>query len=90
METKQINATLNWSHVGQYRPYGDTYRVCEIHTTQELSVSDILSLIDNRGKLPKEEFDSKQLTMSEYFTGYYTIEKTQYGYLYTGVEPYTD
>jgi hypothetical protein len=90
MEAKQINATLNWSHVGQYHSYGDTYRVCEIHTTQELSVSDILSLVDNRGKLPKEEFDSKQLTMSEYFTGYYTIEKTQYGYLYTGVEPYTD
>lgn len=82
--------TLNWIHVGQYRPYGDTYRVCEVHTNEQLSDSDILNLVNEHHKLPKEEFDKGCSSMAQYFAGWYTVERTEYGYLYTGCEPYDD
>ena len=47
MEVTQVNAVLNWTHVGQYRPYGDTFRECEIHTPDVLEESDILLLVKN-------------------------------------------
>lgn len=81
---------LNWTKCGQMHAYGDTYRICEIITNEELEESKILELIRNGKKLRKDIFDSTKKTMIQYFTGYYTIEKTIYGYLYTGVEPYDD
>ena len=87
---KHLNVELKWTHAGQYHPYGGTYRICEIHTPDLIEENDILLLVGNGKKLSKDVFDSKKLTMLEYFTGYYTIEKTDYGYLYTGVEPYCD
>lgn len=83
-------ATLNWTHVGQYHSYGDTFRVCEVHTDVELTDDEILSLVGNGNKRPKSEFDKGCSSMLEYFTGWYTIERTDYGYLYTGCEPYDD
>ena len=90
MKVKTLNVDLKWTHVGQYRPYGDTHRVCEIHTTQELSEKDILDVVKHGNKLRKDIWEGKDLSIGEYFTGYYTIEKTKYGYKYEGVEPYTD
>ena len=90
MEVKQINAELNWTHVGQYNPYGATYRVCEIHTSEELNDADICLLVGNKTKPSKAAWDAKDLTAEEYFRGWYKVEKTDYGYLYTECEPYTD
>lgn len=90
METKQLNVELNWTHVGQYGPYGDTYRECEIHTPDTLDEKNILELVHNNGKLPKEEWQKGTGDIMVYFTGRYTITKTDYGYKYIGCEPYTD
>ena len=90
METKQLNVELKWTHCGQYHAYGDTYRECEVHTPDVLEEKDILLLVDNRGKLPKKEWEKRTLDMMTYFRGWYTITKTDYGYKYIGCEPYTD
>lgn len=91
METVQINAELKWTHVGQYHPYGDTFRECEIHTPDTLSEEDILFLVQEIHKLPKQLWEIKSKDdIYVYFTGWYTITKTSYGYKYVGCEPYTD
>ena len=90
MEIKQIEADLKWKQCGQSHPYGDTHRICEIHTKENLSKEDILLLVHNNGKMEKEEFDNTLKDMGTYFRGYYTLQKTYYGYLYHGVEPYDD
>lgn len=90
METKQLNVELKWTHAGQYRPYGDTFRECEIHTPDTLEDSTILNLVHNGHKLPKEEWQKNTGDAMIYFTGWYTITKTDYGYKYVGCEPYTD
>lgn len=89
MMIEQLNAEIKWVHSGQYYPYGDTYRVAEITCVNELAEATILKLCHNNGKLRKDVFYNSNLNMSEYFRGYYTIEKTRYGYTYIGVEPYT-
>ena len=89
--TKQIECTLNWVHSGQYHPYGDTFRECEIHTNEIIDEKDILIMVNNGSKLPKEEWKKNHLNSAcIYFRGWYTIEKTNYGYKYIGCEPYTD
>jgi hypothetical protein len=90
MEIKQINAELVWKHRGQKHPYGDLHYECEIHTEQELSDEDILDLTGERGRLPYKEWKDKISNIDDYFKGYYTIQKTQYGYFYHGVYPYDD
>ena len=90
METRQINATLLWRKCGQDQPYGDTHRRCEIHTSEQLTDNDVLNLVGEHSKLPKSKFKESGLSMAQYFVGYYTIEKTDYGYFYHGVEPYDD
>lgn len=89
METKQINAELNWVHVGQYNAYGDTHRICEITTNEKLDESVILSLVGNGSKLPEDKWKNAG-DATVYFRGYYTLKKTNYGYLYHAVEPYCD
>ena len=90
METKQIKAELKWIHCGQYHAYGDTFRECEIHTPDTLEEQTILNLVHNGSKLPKEEWKNHTGDIMVYFTGWYTITKTDYGYKYIGCEPYTD
>lgn len=90
MEIKQIEAELVWKHHGQKHAYGDSHYECEIHTNQELSDDDILDLTDERGRLPYKEWKEKISNINDYFKGYYTIKKTDYGYYYHGVYPYDD
>ena len=90
METKQLNVELKWTHCGQYHPYGDTFRECEIHTNEDIPEKDILLLVKNGSKLPKEEWQKGTGDIGVYFAGWYTITKTNYGYKYIGCEPYTD
>lgn len=86
----QIEAKLVWKKHGQIRPYGDNHYDCEIHTKEELSDADILQLTKETGRLPYEEWKKRRNNISDYFKGYYTIEKTDYGYFYHGVYPYDD
>lgn len=80
---------LKWLRRGQQHPYGDSYYDCEIHTTEEMSDEEILKITKETGRLPYEQWKNHK-TMDEYFRGYYTIIKTNYGYLYKGVYPYDD
>lgn len=90
-EVIQYNAELKWVKRGQYRPYDDMHYICEIHTEEEIPEKDILLLVENGRRLPKAEWNirSKQC-FDDIFRGYYTIEKTDYGYRYYGVDPYDD
>lgn len=90
MIVEQLNAEITWAHVGQYHPYGDTVRVAEIACVEPLSEETILKLCNNDCRLPKSEWEKHYYDISMYFRGYYTIEKTDYGYKYTSVDPYTD
>ena len=51
---------------------------------------EILDITKEKGRLPYEEWKKRRNNISDYFKGYYTIEKTNYGYLYHGVYPYDD
>ena len=82
---------VTWTHVGQYRLYGDTFRVAEIHTDCELSTAEILTLVNNGNAPSKEEYDAlPNATAADYFRGWYFIERMPYGYKYTKQEPYDD
>ena len=82
---------VKWVHVGQYRPYGNTFRIAEIHTELTLEKSDILKLVNHDGTPSYEEYKAlPNATVLDYFRGWYFIEKTTYGYLYKKEEPYTD
>lgn len=87
---KQIEAELKWVERGQRHAYGDSFYTCEIHTKQELTDDEILELTKEKGRLPYEEWRKRMGNISDYFRGYYTITKTDYGYLYKGVYPYDD
>lgn len=75
---------------GQRHSYGDSYYTCEIHTKEEMTDDEILSITKEKGRLPYEEWKKRRNNINDYFRGYYTIEKTNYGYLYKGVYPYDD
>lgn len=88
MEVKQYE--LKWLKHGQTRPYGDSHYICEIHTQDEMSDEEILKITREVGRLPYKEWKERSGNIVDYFKGYYTIEKTDYGYLYKGVYPYDD
>lgn len=83
---------VNWVHVGQYNPYGDTFRVAEIRTDEELSTDEILKAVGNGDVPSREEYEANEPnnTMGDYFRGWYFLERTPYGYKYTKQEPYDD
>ena len=81
---------LKWLEHGQRHSYGDSHYTCEIHTEDEMTDSEILSITKEEGRLPYEEWKKRRNNINDYFKGYYTIEKTSYGYLYKGVYPYDD
>lgn len=81
---------VTWVHSGQYRPYGDTFRVAEIRTdeTNKLNVLEAISIFDGYDVPEKKDWNPHQI--DSYFRGYCEIEKTDYGWKYTKCEPYTD
>lgn len=81
---------IKWTQCGQRHAYGDSFYVAEIHTDEELSEEQILKLVDNRSRLPYAEWQKAFGNPVIYFSGYYTITKTSYGYRYDGCEPFTD
>ena len=46
---------LKWLEHGQRRSYGDSYYTCEIHTKEEMTDDEILSITKEKGRLPYEE-----------------------------------
>lgn len=83
---------VEWTHSGQYRPYGDTFRVAEIKT-EDTNPQSILELMKTFFKYDvplKKDWDNKRKTMEEYFAGYCTVEVIPGGFKYTKCEPWTD
>lgn len=82
-------------HSGQYRRYGDYYRVWDINDP-DASPDEILAHFFKDGQpLPNAaEFSAKTWKGGSdpayYFRGYYKLVKTEYGYRFTICEPYCD
>lgn len=81
-------------HTGQYHPYGDSFLVIDIKTTcqnKDIVVDTIKTCIcpEHKNTPVKEEW-KKMSGPSNYFAGYYTIEKIDNGWRYTKCSPYTD
>ena len=81
---------LKWIERGQRCYRSNAYYTCEIYTEDEMADDEILFITNEKGRLPYEEWKKRKNNINDYFKGYYTIEKTSYGYLYKGVYPYDD
>ena len=82
--------TIDIIHVGQYHPYGDFFRVFDIHT--ECQDPDIILQVvkDNlRYDVPLKK-DWNPHDPDCYFTGYCEVTKIDDGFRYTKCEPYDD
>ncbi len=94
IQYKGFTFITNIVHTGQYRPYGDTFRVYDISTNcpdKDIVVDFVKSFIAPQDRnIPVKEEWSKLPGPDNYFRGYYTIEKTSTGYRYTKCEPFTD
>lgn len=87
------------THCGQYKRYGDFFRVWEIETDepQDAVVEYCFSNLYKRRVPTSGEFHAairyggeKWNDPGYYFAGYYNIEKTETGYTFTVCEPYAD
>lgn len=79
-----------WTHVGQYRRYGDFFRVAIINTndTNPDSILKIMKLFYDYNVPLKENWNHNDIY--EYFKGWCSIESVPGGFKYTKCEPYTD
>lgn len=87
------------THCGQYKSYGDYFRVWEIETDmpKEAVIEKCFSEI-HKTKLPEEKEWRKEIVYGArhfgdanyYFRGYYTLEEIAGGYKFTVCEPYAD
>ncbi len=93
MESKQV-------HCGQYKSYGDFFRVWEI-TTDETEGDKVLQYCRENlyeRELPKKaefkqniRYGNKEFgNANYYFAGYYELEKINTGWKFTVCEPFTD
>ena len=84
------------THAGQYYPYSDAFYEYEIHLNDGVTFNeeDILpycfSEISKRKIQSKKEWQQACGDAGKYFSGYYEIAKTPYGFKYTVCKPYTD
>lgn len=87
-------------HSGQYKRYGDTFRVWEIKTDGE-SKEEVLKYIRenvHKSNLPPSGEWSANIRYggerhndpAYYFRGFYTLEAVDGGYKYTVKEPFCD
>lgn len=93
MEVKQI-------HCGQYKRYGDFFRVWEVKTDSKNKEEVLNYLFENvyKRKVPcSGEWHAnvryggeKSSDPGYYFAGYYTLEEIEGGYKFTICEPYCD
>lgn len=91
----KLNDKIVHVHSGQYKRYGDFYRVWDIHDP-DASPDEILAhFFKDKQPLPNAaEFSAKVhengFDPGYYFRGYYKLVKTEYGYRFTIYEPYCD
>lgn len=81
-------------HTGQYRPYGDTFRIYNINTycpNKDIVVDMVKTFIAPEDKnVPVKEEWRKLEGPDNYFRGYYELKVEPYGYRYIKCKPYTD
>ena len=77
-------------HSGQYRPYGDTFRVFNITTKDKDSESVLEVMKSLYGYDVPLKKDWNPGSIDCYFNGYCEIEAIDGGFKYTKCEPYTD
>ena len=88
------------THCGQYKRYGDLFRVWEIETKcqdKEKTLEYCFTELYKRRVPESGEYHAniriggeKSGDANYYFAGYYTLKKTNTGYNFTVCEPYTD
>ncbi len=88
------------THCGQYKRYGDLFRVWDIQTEcqDKAKVLEYCFSELYKRKIPESsEYHAniridgeKSGDANYYFAGYYTLEKTNTGYKFTVCEPYAD
>ena len=93
MDVKQI-------HCGQYKRYGDFFRVWEVKTDNENTEEVLNYLFENvyKRRVPPSgewqaniRYDGKEFNNpGYYFAGYYSLEKIDGGYKFTICEPFAD
>lgn len=86
-------------HCGQYKPYGDFFRVWKIETdmTREELIEKCFTVLYKR-RLPEEKEWRENIRYGEehfgdmnyYFRGYYSLEKIGNIYEFTICEPFAD
>lgn len=91
-------------HMGQYKPYGDTFRVWKV-ITEEQDIEKVRAYCLKevyRKEVPEDSewhknirSNSDKYDASYYFRGYHKLEKKEFeneqkGYIFTVCEPYTD
>jgi hypothetical protein len=90
---------LNCTESGQRGAYGDSYYAFEItiEEGENPTTEEILAACQNGRRLPLEEWRKRQNEAKSfderagvYFRGWYTLRKTDKGYIYKGCNPYTD
>nr|DAF81553.1 MAG TPA: hypothetical protein [Caudoviricetes sp.] len=88
------------THCGQYRKYGDFFRVWEIETdmSKEAVLEKCFAELYKR-RLPESAEYHREIRFETgghsgdadyYFRGYYTLESIDNGYKFTVCEPYAD
>jgi hypothetical protein len=85
--------TAKQTHSGQYRAYGDSFRVWEIQTdsTDEKEVLEYCFTTLYKRRVPEHAEWSRNTGNADcYFGGYYTLQRITGGYKFTICEPYTD
>lgn len=97
-DTNMFNAKQ--THSGQYKKYGDFFRVWEIET--DMSKEKVLEKCFTelcKKRLPESAEYHKEIRYGTgshssdanyYFKGYYTLEEIENGYKFTVCEPYAD
>ena len=92
IEAKQI-------HCGQYKPYGDFFRVWNVQTdmTKEEAIKWCFENLYKRIVPPSGEFHAniryggpKSNAPGYYFAGYYSIEEIEGGFKFSICEPFAD
>ena len=81
---------VRWIHSGQYHPYGDTFRVAEVITSDKNSDSILVLMQTFMGYDVPLKKDWKPQNPRDYFAGYCEVESIEGGFKYTKCEPYTD
>lgn len=94
IQYKGFTFIVTVSHTGQFRPYGDFFRIYDINTNcpdKDIVVDMVKTILRPEDKnIPGEGIWRKLEGPDNYFRGYYTIEKTSTGWRYTKCEPYAD